>query len=244
MFYYFDELGSTIDEGRNAKYGHGDVIVAEFQTAGRGQRGRRWNSPRGENLMFSVVLETSFLRADEQFLLLQAVALALVDMLADYGIDARIKWTNDIYVGDRKVVGVLIDHNVVATDAPGKTGMLARSGVGVGINVNQKEFDPELPNAGSMALATGCDLDRGEVLERFYARLSERFEALKSGRREALQRDYHANIYLLGVEADYALPDGTRFKGTIRGVEPGGELLIETREGLKKFLYREVSFII
>jgi BirA family biotin operon repressor/biotin-[acetyl-CoA-carboxylase] ligase len=254
MFYYFDELPSTIDEARDKKYVHGDVVVAEYQTAGRGQRGKTWSSVAGENLMLSAVLDTSFLRADEQFSVLQTVALALVDTFAGYGLDARIKWTNDIYIGDRKITGVLIDHSLA------HDGMLVRSGAGIGINVNQRIFDAGLPNPTSMALETGRTFDRREVLERLYGRLMERYEALRSGGSEALdyeaagsgvidheavRRDYHAKIYRLDTPATYALSDGTRFVATIRGVGPGGELLLEEGGGeIKKYLYREVSFVI
>jgi BirA family biotin operon repressor/biotin-[acetyl-CoA-carboxylase] ligase len=238
MIYYFDELTSTIDEARDRKYSHGDVVVARHQTAGRGQRGRQWSSAAGENLTFSVVLDSSFLRTDEQFLLLQTVALALVDMLASYGLDARIKWTNDIYIGDRKITGVLIDHSL------GAGGMLARSGVGIGINVNQRVFDPTLPNPTSMALEAGQEFENREVLERFYDRLMSRFEALKNGAREVMQRDYHSRIYRLDTPAHFALPNGVQFTGTIRGVGAGGELAIETPDGIKTYLYSEVSFVI
>ncbi|MDR2891375.1 MAG: biotin--[acetyl-CoA-carboxylase] ligase [Alistipes sp.] len=259
MFYFFDELTSTIDEARDPKYVHGDVVAADFQTAGRGQRGNRWSSTAGENLMFSVVLDSSFLRVTEQFLLLQTVALALTDTFSDYGIDARIKWTNDIYVGDRKITGVLIDHSL------GLGGMLSRSGVGVGINVNQREFEPWLPNPTSMALELERSmarepecaldrrevlerrevLDRREVLERFYGRLMERVECLKGGGRATILADYHAKIYRLDTPARFALPDGGEFVGTIRGVGPGGELTIDHPDGTaKSFLFREVSFII
>ena len=111
MIYRIDETTSTNDEARDAKYRHGDIVWAERQTAGRGQRGHTWTSPEGENLTFSMVLEPRFLPVGEQFLLSEAVTLALTDTFAAYGIDTRIKWTNDIYVGDRKLVGILIEHN-------------------------------------------------------------------------------------------------------------------------------------
>jgi BirA family biotin operon repressor/biotin-[acetyl-CoA-carboxylase] ligase len=238
MFYYFDELTSTIDEARDPKYGPGDVVVAEYQSAGRGQRGKRWSGAAGESLLFSVVLDSSFLRVDEQFAVLQAVALALVDTLRDYRLDAKIKWPNDIYIGDRKIVGVLIDHTL------GQGGMLARSGAGIGINVNQRTFDEWIPNPTSMALEAGQVFDRREVLERFHGRLMSRFEALREGAREALRRDYHASIYRLDEVARFALPDGTEFTGVIRGVDPGGELSVETPSGIKKFLFHEISYMI
>jgi BirA family biotin operon repressor/biotin-[acetyl-CoA-carboxylase] ligase len=250
MIYFFDELPSTIDEARDARYKHGDVVVADHQTAGRGQRGTRWSSVAGRNLMFSVVLDTSFLRAERQFELLQAVAVALVDTLAEWGIEARVKWPNDIYVADRKITGVLIDHSIVgAAHSPATTSttpgpMLSRSGVGVGINVNQLEFDPWLPNPTSMALETGREIDRHKVLERFLAHLMTRFEELRATT-SAPAIAYHALMYRLGTPARYALPDGTEFTGTIRGVGIGGELLLDTPDGRQKsFLFKEVSFVI
>ena len=106
-YHFLEETTSTNDEARNPRYGHGDAICAERQTAGRGQRGHTWSSEEGRNLMFSLVWEPRFLPVSEQFLLSEAVALALTDLFGGYGIDARIKWTNDIYAGDRKLVGIL-----------------------------------------------------------------------------------------------------------------------------------------
>lgn len=237
-FYFLDEVGSTIDEARDPRYVHGDVVSAEHQTAGRGQRGSRWSSAAGLNLMFSVVLDASFLAAAEQFLLLQSVALGLADTFAGLGLDARIKWTNDIYVGDRKITGVLID-NVI------KDGRLVRSGVGVGVNVNQAEFDEWIPNPTSLALETGREHDRREILGLFYDNLMSRFGALRDGRRDEIARDYHSLIYRLDTPAEFSLPGGERFTGVIRGVEPRGGLIVEGPGGVRKsYLFGEISFII
>ena len=158
-YHFLEETTSTNDEARNPRYGHGDAICAERQTAGRGQRGHTWSSEEGRNLMFSLVWEPRFLPVSEQFLLSEAVALALTDLFGGYGIDARIKWTNDIYAGDRKLVGILIEHNLTGD-------RLSRTIVGIGVNVNQTRFDPSLPNPSSMCLETGCEYDRQEVLHR------------------------------------------------------------------------------
>lgn len=144
MIYRLASTTSTNDEARDIRYRHGDVVWAERQTAGRGQRGHAWHSPEGENLTFSIVLEPCFLPVGEQFMLSEAISLALVDTFADYGIDTRIKWTNDIYAGDRKIVGMLIENNCSGP-------LLVRSIAGIGINVNQTVFDPALPNPVSMA---------------------------------------------------------------------------------------------
>ena len=115
MIYHLGITTSTNDDARDEKYREGDVVWADFQTAGRGQRGHIWHSAKGENLTFSVVLEPTFVPIAEQFSVSEVVALSLVDMLSEYGIEAKIKWTNDIYVGDKKLVGILIEHSLAPT---------------------------------------------------------------------------------------------------------------------------------
>lgn len=238
MIFRIEETTSTNDDARDAKYRHGDVVWAERQTAGRGQRGHAWSSPEGENLTFSLVLEPSFLPVGEQFLLSEVVALALTDTVAAFGIDARIKWTNDLYVGDRKLVGILIEHFF-----SGPT--LARTIAGIGINVNQTTFDPALPNPVSMAQAAGRTFSREEVLDRFLVCCMDRYEQLERGGKEALQRDYRGRMYRLGERHPYRLPDGTRFDAVLEGVRPTGELLLRRDDSsLDAYLFREVEFVI
>ena len=112
MIHHIDCTTSTNDLAHEPQYGHMDIIWAEHQTKGRGQRGHSWHSTEGENITFSVVLEPRFLPIVEQFLLSEVVALALVETLAHYNIPCRIKWTNDIYAKDNKIAGVLIEHSL------------------------------------------------------------------------------------------------------------------------------------
>ncbi len=238
MIYRIDETSSTNDDAKQARYREGDVIWAERQTAGRGQRGHTWSSAEGENLTFSVVLEPTFLPAIEQFRLSETVALALCDTFAGYGIDTHIKWTNDIYAGDRKLVGILIEHIYSGSK-------LARTVVGIGINVNQTEFPPELPNPVSMAQCTGKQFGREQVLSTFITELTDGYGRLRAGDRESVDSRYTARMYRLGERHTYALPDGTRFEGTIRGVRPTGDLLVEHEDGnVRKYLFKEIEFVI
>ena len=167
-----------------------DIIWAERQSAGRGQRGHSWHSTEGENLTFSVVLKPTFLPIVEQFLLSEVVALALVDTFAAYGIECRIKWTNDIYAEDRKITGVLIEHSL-----SGET--LARTIVGIGINVNQRSFPDDLPNPTSMAIECGRTFDRRAVLEIFSKRLGELYSALERGDNRLIESRYRQAMYHL-----------------------------------------------
>lgn len=238
MIYHFDITASTNDDARDEKYREGDVVWADFQTAGRGQRGHEWHSRKGENLTFSAVLEPTFLPIPNQFSVSEVVALSLVDMLADYAIEAKIKWTNDIYVGDRKLVGILIEHSL----AP-KT--LRRTIAGIGINVNQTEFDPSIPNPVSMAQLLGREIDAEEVLECFLTHLQCNYEVLREGGAEVLHSRYNSLLYRLNEYHTYALPSGEKFKAAIRGTEPSGALKLEDEtKKIKDYLFKEVEFII
>ena len=244
MIYHFSITSSTNDDARDEKYCEGDVVWADFQTAGRGQRGHEWHSRKGENLTFSVVLEPTFVPIAEQFAVSEVVALSLVDMLAEYGIEARIKWTNDIYVGDRKLVGILIEHSLA-------TSTLRRTIVGIGINVNQTEFDASLPNPVSMAQLLDGELNAEEVLQRFLAHLQRNYEVLremqnaKCKMQNVLHERYNALLYRLNEYCTYALPSGERFEAKILGTASNGALRLEDKQGkIKDYLFKEVEFVI
>lgn len=233
----YRSLPSTNSEVRKPGYRHGDAVIAKEQTAGRGQRGNRWSSKAGENLTFSLVWEPTFLEAKRQFLLSEAVALALTDTLAEYGIRSKIKWTNDIYVGRKKICGILIEHDL------GTDGHLARTIVGIGLNINQKEFEEWVPNPTSMALLEDKSYDVGEVFQRLYDALEARYNQLQSDP-ATIERDYDALLFRKGELATYALPSGKRFEGVILGVKPSGELLVESQGMVVPYLFKEIEFVI
>ena len=238
MIYYIKETTSTNDEVRDPKYGHLDALWAECQSAGRGQRGHSWHSEEGENITFSVVLTPTFLPIQEQFLLSEIVALSLVHTLREYGIECRIKWTNDIYAGDNKIVGILIEHAL-----SGET--LARTIVGIGLNVNQREFPSDLPNPTSMACERGQYFDREDVIKRIVANLDVLYRRLEAGEKEAIEREYISTMYHLGEPHTYAYPSGERFVATIRGVRHSGELCLEHSDGIiREYAFKEVEFVL
>lgn len=263
---YLPETGSTNLAAREKEYPNGTLVLAERQTAGRGQRGNRWSSAPGENLTFSVVLHPDFLPVHRQFYLSKAVCLALADTLTDFldgtaqssretgpkeNNDAApnkgkepggvfIKWPNDIYVGARKIVGILIEN-----DLSGET--LSRSIVGIGINVNQTRFPAELPNPTSLALETGSAHELTGVLGAFYRHLSHRYDQLGRGALEEIDRDYLGKIFRLGTESRFADGhSGERFLGTITGVLPGGELeVLHSADSRKKhYLFKEIEYLL
>ena len=133
---------------------------------------------------------------------------------------------------------MLLEHN-----CSGPT--LARSIVGIGINVNQAAFDPALPNPVSMAQLTGRTFDREEVLRTFLERFALRYEQLRQGDRETLQTDYRTRMYRLGERHTYRLPGQGETEGIIEGVRPTGELLVRHTDGtLGEYLFGEIEFVL
>jgi BirA family biotin operon repressor/biotin-[acetyl-CoA-carboxylase] ligase len=238
MIYYINETSSTNDLAREPRFEEFDIIWAEHQSAGRGQRGHTWHSTEGKNITFSVVLKPTFLPIIEQSLLSEVVALALVDTMQEYGIECRIKWTNDIYAGDNKIAGVLIEQSLSGDK-------IARTIVGIGLNVNQRTFPDDLPNPTSMVRECGRESDRREVLECFLKHLESWYARLERGEKEAVESTYRERMYHLDEEHTYALASGERFRATIRGVRPMGHLCLEHADGVvREYAFKEVEFVL
>ncbi len=236
--YIYQQTTSTNDLGREATFRHGDAIWAYYQSAGRGQRGNKWIGGMGENITFSVVLEPTFLAASDQFFISQITALALLDAMTRWGIEAKIKWTNDIYVGEKKMAGILIENSL-------NDGVVTRSVVGIGLNVNQLEFDTSLPNPTSMRLQTARRFSQEEVLRSVQQSLMEWCERLKNGEQEAITKSYHERLYRRGEQHRYRLSSGELIEAVIEGVESHGELILRHTDGHREgYLFREVEFVI
>lgn len=217
--------------------GHGDVVTTRSQTAGRGQRGNSWEAEPGRNLTFSLMLRPEGVRADEQFLVSEAVALGVADVLQRHLPAERIsvKWPNDIYAGDRKICGILIE-NVVS----GKG--LVRSIAGIGINVNQREFISDAPNPVSMLQLAGHEFDLGTLL----AEVTEHILELAT-RLHTLPGPYAARLWRR--EGIYPYIDHNRggipFSASLTSVSPTGILTLTDTDGIsRQYAFKEVSFVL
>ncbi len=235
-FVLLEQTTSTNSIANEKIYSHGDIIFALSQSDGKGQRGNHWSSAKGLNLTFSLVVEPTFLPASYQFMLSECVALGISDMLCDMGISAQIKWTNDIYVDSCKVAGVLIENDICGAN-------ISRSIIGIGLNVNQTEFDPELPNPASLKGLTGVDYDIASLLERLYCSIMARYNQLKSGELEEISTNYNSRLYRKDEQHTYFLSDGTPIEGVILGVKGSGELIVKHSENLtSNYLFKEIEF--
>lgn len=244
---WFDSIDSTNSEARrqlpaNAKM---SVYAAKFQTAGRGQRGNKWSSAAGQNLTFSVLLNFTHpqmpdLAVRNQFLLSIVAALSVSDLLRKLNIRNSIKWPNDIYIGRRKVCGMLIENIV------GNAG-LEHSIIGIGLNLNQAEFPPELVNPTSVLVSSGLRTVPEDVLDDFLDIFSEYIPYLSDieGINE-IRNKYVSRLFWLGVSREYH--DCLRnidFTGTIKGISEEGQLLMEMPDKtVANYSFKEVSYII
>lgn len=144
-----------------------NIVVTDFQTSGKGQGKNVWESEDGKNLLFSIALDTSFLKAENQFVLTQIVSVTMINVLKKYLPEESlfIKWPNDIYFNDKKIAGILIKNEIRGM-------MMGTSIIGIGLNVNQTSFDDNLPNPISMKMITGKDFDLDELLSAISCQLS------------------------------------------------------------------------
>ena len=144
-----------------------NIVVTDYQTSGKGQGKNVWESEDGKNLLFSIALDMSFLKAENQFLLTQIVSVTMINVLKKYLPEESlsIKWPNDIYFNDKKIAGILIKNEIRGM-------MMGTSIIGIGLNVNQTSFNEDLPNPISMKMITGNDFELEELLSAISYQLS------------------------------------------------------------------------
>ena len=208
------------------------VIVADYQTAGRGCGTNTWESERGKNLLFSMLIHPTDIPAHEQFRISEMVSVALCRTLQPY-LDQKveIKWPNDIYVGDRKICGILIENRLQGS-------FIKDSIIGIGLNVNQREFKSDAPNPVSLWQLLGHEVDREVLLQSFL----NCFEIVSSSK--TLCFEYRNNLFRRGKQFVYAVGT-TRFKAQLIDVEPDGRLVLQDEQGERRtFAFKEVQFII
>ena len=193
------------------------------QTAGIGQRGNCWHSAPGLNLTFSLVLKPTWLPADRQFHLTQALSLAIVDLLSTFlfPFSTLIKWPNDIYVDSKKICGTLTSARLAGDH-------IATAICGIGLNVNETDFPDWLPNPTSLSLLTGQQYELEPLLRNLLQHIERRYNALRDG---ADLNDEYLNLLLnRGLPAQYLYHD-RQITATIDGVDPFGRLLLTASDG-------------
>lgn len=230
----FDELQSTNDFLHDRILSGADVIdtvvVARHQTAGKGMGENRWESQRGKNLLFSIALNVSFLKAEEQFKISQAVAVAILNVISTKLINipnsliSSIKWPNDIYINSQKLAGMLIQNTI--------SGMLMQTSIiGIGLNVNQMKFSDDIPNPVSMKMLTGIDFDLDLLLKELIVNIKTAVESLRTESGKAsVDEMYRNNLFRFGRWADYEIDNEIKTL-IINGYDKYGRLCLCDKNG-------------
>ena len=213
--------------------GEGDmVVVASYQTAGKGCGTNSWESERGKNLTFSLLIHPEGIPANRQFHITEAVSVALCELLEGYIYNkVEIKWPNDIYVGDKKLCGILIENRLQGAE-------IKDCIIGIGLNVNQREFLSDAPNPVSLYQLTGKELDRDELLKAFLENFEQEWQNKTNG------SEYRELLYRKGKDGLYEDKTG-RFVAKLTDVLPDGRLLLVDEVGRERtYAFKEVAFIV
>jgi len=235
---WLDEVNSTNDYASKLSaenISEGLVVAALFQTEGKGQRGNSWESNHNENLTFSAILFPKFLEVQKQFLLSKTVSLGVFDAISKIADNVSIKWPNDIYIGNGKVAGILIENSFSSR-------FLDKTIVGIGLNVNQVSFSDDLPNPTSLKIETGKHFELVHILNDLCKSLTIRYQQLIDKQLDKIATDYYQNLYHNNDYFQYSA-EGRKFTARVVNVKESGELVLETTKGeILEFSFKEVSF--
>ena len=217
------------------------TVRADYQTAGKGQRGNTWESEKGKNLLFSFVLYPTFLKAHRQFLLSQLTALAVKETLELWTDDIRIKWPNDIYWKGKKICGMLIENELSAEG-------IARSIIGIGLNVNQEIFHSDAPNPVSLRQITGLEKNPMEVLTYILTYTRRFYEGLRNDKdgtiASLIARQYDLSLFRREGWHPYEDASGRFIARLLRVEEDGRYILQDEADNERGYLFKEVQYIL
>ena len=227
------EAGPTVEPTRF------ELLTADFQTAGRGQRGSHWEADDRQNLLLSFrFCPSPLIQPCHHFMLSECLALAVAKALKQYGgNDIRIKWPNDIHYKDRKIAGMLLEHDLCQK-------RITQTLVGVGINVNQRQFVSDAPNPVSLYQILGKEVDRAAILRNVLTYFTRAYTSLYEGFADLVERDYHKLLYRRNGYYTFADANGT-FRACIVQVHRDGLLELKDEGGhFRTYAFKEVSFVL
>lgn len=235
-----EETGSTNSYLRGYKQGKDEemtVVIADFQTGGRGQGCNKWESERGKNLLFSILVHPHGIPVNRQFIISEAVALSVSDTLKNYSDGIKVKWPNDIYHHDRKICGILIENNVSSKG-------IENCIIGIGININQREFHSDAPNPVSLFNIIGSETPLNEVADEVLRNFEQRIAEMENNSWKKIRNDYMESLYRREGFHTYRDENGI-FDAEIINVEDDGHITM--RDGCgneRKYAFKEVEFIL
>lgn len=213
------------------------VAYADYQTAGRGQGTNHWESERGKNLLFSILCHPVWVPVQSQFLISEAIAIALHDALSVYTSDITIKWPNDIYWKNKKISGTIIENSLSG-------GHIRDCIVGTGVNINQDEFKSDAPNPVSLKQIIGKETPLMPVLKDIVNRFDAYLMDLRNGNYEKIVSLYMSYLYRSHGFFPYRDKDG-EFEAAIVEVEDDGHLVLRDKgDHMRRYAFKEVEIVL
>ena len=221
---------------REQEVPEGTVVHTNYQSAGRGQGGNKWESEENKNLLISIILYPSMINPTDQFLISMAVSLGICDFLDQHTSSISIKWPNDIYVKNDKIAGILIENTIMGDQ-------IENTIAGIGININQTEFASDAPNPVSLASLTGKQYDLNDCLIQLASDLDKRYKFLISGDFDLIRLDYISRLYRYKHWSKFRDVNGL-FRGRILDVSDTGKLRVQNEDRIiTEYAFREIDFI-
>ncbi len=240
---FLDEVSSTnsyaIELLKNVNLAEGTLIFTNNQTQGKGQRGNKWNAEPQSNLTASIVLKPSFLTSKNQFYLSKITALSCYDVMAEFKeasqFDIKIKWPNDILVNQKKIGGVLIENTYSSEK-------INFSVIGIGLNINQINFAPEL-NATSLKQLTNKEFDLNMVLQQLCKRLEVNYLKLRNGKFTEIDANYLQKLFAINTWRTFEIEKELKLL-QLKTVTEEGFLKLENKQGeVFNYELKEVKWV-
>ena len=229
--YIYDETDTTNERAKaNNTVPEGSVFIAEVQTHGKGSRGRGWVSPRGTGIWHTILLKPDISPLEVS----QITLVAGLAVCKAIGLDAKIKWPNDIVIGDRKVCGIL-------TEMSAEMDMVNYVVCGIGINVNTESFDKEIEHrATSMYIESGIKYHRDEIISRLLNEFEHYYKKFLGGGLGAILDEYKKHCVTIGRDVSVIFKKET-VTGKAVDVDENGALVVDTASGIIRVTSGEVS---
>lgn len=246
MMIHLNETDSTnrylqqlCQEAGNNKVEEFTTICADYQTAGKGQRGNSWEAAKGANLLFSFVCYPTFVPIRQQFVLSQLISLGIKETLDEYCSDISIKWPNDIYWEEKKICGILIENDLQGNS-------IGRCISGIGLNINQEVFLSDAPNPISLKQITGKHYQRETILEKVMQRIEQSYQKLKedSAYASELATRYAASLFRREGLHCYQDKDGLFNARLVRVEADGRFVLMDEANQERSYLFKEVQYVL
>ncbi len=214
----------------------GTVIIADYQSAGKGYAGNSWDAQPGQNILMSLIYFPTFIQPQYQFNLNIAVSLGIYDMLKPLtGEGLTIKWPNDIYFKTKKIGGILIENSL-------RGNIIQSSIIGIGLNVNQQVF-PKSINASSLSLITGKTFDLLQLTAELCEHIEAYYLSVKNLKINELKKLYESK--LMAIHQSQLFKKGNEtFNAVVNGITSEGKLILQIDSEKKKFGFKEVEFVI